>query len=64
MISSIVLGGSNSDLLAKKIARKANASYSKVITRNFPDGETYVRINAPLKGKRVIYVQSMHPKPN
>lgn len=62
-MNTIVLGGSNSASLAKKIAKKNKYSYAQLISRNFPDGESYVRL-PPVKGMRVVLVQSMHPKPN
>ncbi len=63
-MKTIVIGGSNSAQLAKRIAKKLKSKYTQLVSRNFPDGESYIRILKPVKGKRVILVQSMHPKPN
>ncbi len=59
----IVYGLSNSQSLARKISRKANASVGRVITKSFPDGELYLRFLEKPIGK-VVLVQSMHPNPN
>lgn len=61
---SVVIAGPNCDALARKVSRKMGASFSRLVTKNFPDGELYVRIKADVKGKRVVIVSSMHPSPN
>jgi len=60
----IVLGGSASLYLAEKISRLLGAEFSPLVVRNFPDGETYVRIPVDVDGKRVALVQSMYRRPN
>lgn len=64
MAKKIVFGGSNSQDLARKIARKLKAPYASLIIKHFPDGETNLRLPANVKNKEVILVESMHPNPN
>jgi len=63
-MKTVVFGGSNSGDLARKVARKMGASYSALKTKQFPDGETYVRVPLLVKGKRVVLIQSMYPDAN
>ncbi len=63
-MKKIIIGLSNSCLLAKKIAKKNRAEYSCLFVSNFPDGELYVRFLADLKNKLVVLVQSLHPNPD
>jgi len=64
MAKKIVFGGTNSQDLARKIARKIKAPYASLIVKHFPDGETNLRLPKDVKGKEVILVESMHPNPN
>lgn len=64
MSNTVVLGGTNSKELAKKVARKINAEYGKLHTDKFPDGETYLKLPFPVQGKKAIIVEGMHPNPN
>ncbi|MBD3361905.1 ribose-phosphate diphosphokinase [Candidatus Woesearchaeota archaeon] len=64
MTKTIVLGGSNSHSLARKIANKLKAKYGVLITDRFPDGELYLRLPFSVKGKKVILIESMHPNPD
>jgi len=60
----LVIGGSNSRNLAKKIARKLKVQYSELIVKKFPDGDSYVRFDTHLRNRVVIIVNNMHPTPN
>ncbi|NOZ80797.1 MAG: ribose-phosphate diphosphokinase [DPANN group archaeon] len=57
----LVVGGSSSHELAKKIAKHRKVPYSSLKVGHFPDGETFVRFMKPVKGKNVVLVQSMVP---
>ena len=63
-MSRIIIGCSNSQNLAKKIARELKTQYSALTTKHFPDGELNIRFTAELANKDIIIVQSMHQKPN
>lgn len=60
----IVVGLSNSQDLARKVARKLKVKYSSLKSKKFPDGETYVRYMTKVKNKKIILVNSFHPNPN
>lgn len=59
-----ILALSNAKALAEKIAQKQNLEFVKYETRKFPDGETYFRIDTPLKNSEVVLVQSGFPEPD
>lgn len=48
------------EILASQLAKSMDAEIGEVTIRQFPDGETYVRILSDLKGKRVIMICTMH----
>ncbi|MGB9636036.1 MAG: ribose-phosphate diphosphokinase [Thermoplasmata archaeon] len=54
----IIVPGSASPLLAKKIAEEGNWELGEVERKRFPDGELYVRIVSEIEGKDVVIVQS------
>ncbi|MFH1587490.1 MAG: ribose-phosphate diphosphokinase [Candidatus Diapherotrites archaeon] len=60
----MIIGLRNSIDLAKKMAKKKKIAFSLLETRNFPDGESYLRFATPVKGNTVYLVQSLHPDPN
>lgn len=64
MAKKIVFGGTNSQDLAKRVARRLKAPYAALIVKHFPDGETYLRLPKDVKGKEVILIESMHPDPD
>jgi len=64
MAKKIVFGGTNSQDLAKRVARKIKAPYAALIVKHFPDKETYLRLPKEVKGKEVILIGSMHPNPD
>lgn len=57
----LIVGGSSSQDLAKKIARHLKKPYSSLKVGHFPDGETFVRFMKPVKGKHVVFVDTMVP---
>lgn len=63
-MQTIIISGTNSRELAKKIARHLNAQYSELFVEKFPDGELHIRYLTDVKNKKVVLVHSMHPQPN
>ncbi|MBN1644948.1 ribose-phosphate diphosphokinase [Candidatus Woesearchaeota archaeon] len=63
-MKTIVLGGTNSKELARKLARKSKAKYGHLIVDHFPDGERYIRLPFDVKDKKIILVESMFPNPD
>ncbi|HUT27890.1 MAG TPA: ribose-phosphate diphosphokinase [Methanomassiliicoccales archaeon] len=57
----IVIGGSASTNLAKDLASNLNAEYVQAITKTFPDGETYARIDRDALSGEVVIVQNSYP---
>lgn len=45
--------------MASRLAPLLDAEHGEVETRRFPDGETYVRIASPVKGRRIVLVTSL-----
>lgn len=64
MAKKVVFAGVNSQDLAKKVAKRLKVPYADLIVKHFPDGETYLRLPADVKGKEVILIDSMHPNPD
>jgi len=52
----IVFALSGNEALAKNIAKAINADLGKVVIRNFPDGETYVRVLSEVRKRKTIIV--------
>ena len=63
-MQTIIVGGSNSIELAKKIAKHLKTEYSGLFAEHFPDGETHLQFKTNVQNKKIIFVQTMHPKPN
>jgi len=57
----IVIGGSASSNLAKDLAQQLNAEYVQAVTKTFPDGETYARIEREALSGEVVIVQNSYP---
>ncbi len=57
----IVTTLNNSEKLAKKIASKIGAKYSKTFVQRFPDGEIYLRFKTEVKNEKIIIVESFQP---
>lgn len=64
MGNPLVLGGSNSRHIAFDLSNELKADYYPVEVKRFPDDELYVRLPADVKGREVIYVNSLQPDPN
>ena len=62
-----VVGGSASLPLARALARELSVPLVDVSFERhpggFPDGERYVRLQAPVAGEHVVLVQTTHPDP-
>jgi len=58
----IVTTCGNSIPIAKALAKKLKAKYSPLSISSFPDGDIYLKYNTPVKGKKVIIVQSFQPR--
>lgn len=54
----------NSQGIAKAVAKSLRASYSPVHISDFPDGDLYLKFDAPVKGKIVVIVHSFQPHSN
>ena len=60
----IITSCGNSTNLAKTIAKKLKCKFSPLTIGAFPDGDLFLRFNTPLKGKKVVIVQSFQPHPD
>ena len=49
----IIIPGPNSQNLAKEVAKLTNSELARVESKQFPDGEIYVRVHSELKGNRI-----------
>lgn len=56
----VVIGGSSSEDLARKISKKLNAKFLKSELKIFPDGERKITIKGMIKAQKIIVVQSTH----
>lgn len=56
----IVIAGSASPILSKRVAKQLNCQMVEPEIKRFPDGEMYVRIGAELKGEHAVVVQSTY----
>lgn len=59
----IVLGGSASTDLARKVAKELGQEPGKIEIKRFPDGDKYVRVIDDVKNQDVVVVQSLYHKP-
>jgi ribose-phosphate pyrophosphokinase len=57
----IIVSGSASQYLSKRLSEETGASLANVETRRFPDFEAYVRILDDLAGEDVVLVQTSYP---
>lgn len=60
----IIIGGSNSQKLARKIAKHVRQRYADLTVKKFPDGDTYVKFPVNVRNSILTIVNSMHPAPN
>lgn len=62
MEKSIIFSLPDNNQLASKLANKLNIELGYVVIREFPDGESYIRIDADVKNKIVILICTLsHP---
>ena len=59
-MKTIVFALPGNDDLAAKLSTRLEADKGELTIRQFPDGETYIRIHSEVKGKRVIMVCSLN----
>jgi len=64
MPSVIVLGGTSGFHIAYDLSRLLRCELGGVEVRRFPDGEVYVRVEADVGGRDVVYVNSLQPSPD
>ena len=60
----IIVGLSNSKVLAKKIAQKLNLDYENLEVRDSHEGEIHVKFKNNFKDNKVVLIQSLYPHPN
>jgi ribose-phosphate pyrophosphokinase len=63
-MKTIVIGGTNSQELAKSVARHLKAEYSELEKTNFPDGEMRLKFNTDITDKNVVIINGMIPNPD
>lgn len=56
----MIIGCSHGLHVAKSVAAKVKRPYAPLATKRFPDGELYVKLPKPVKGKDVVLVQSFY----
>ncbi len=56
----LVIGGTSSESLAKKISKKLNSKILKTELKVFPDRESKITIKGTAKAQKIIVVQSTH----
>src|SRR3989344_3492388 len=56
----LIIGCSHGLHLARKVAQILRQPYSELRTRIFPDGELYAKLQASVKGKDIVLVQSFY----
>ncbi len=59
-----IFSGSSHLELAKEISEESQFPLGKLISKTFPDGETFVQIQENVRGKTCFVVQSLGLKPN
>lgn len=57
----IVIPGPASEELGRKVAELLEAKVAPVVFKRFPDGESYIRLNADFKGEDVAIIQTTSP---
>jgi len=62
MKNGIIISLPDNSQLAKKLATQLNIEMGSIEVRNFPDGESYVRIDSDVRKKTVILICELdHP---
>lgn len=57
----LIVAGSSHVRLARDVARSAEWAFADVTREHFKDGDCYVRIVSPIRGRDVAILQSGHP---
>ena len=60
----IIIPGPASIKLGTRIATELGTQPFYVDHRLFPDGESYIRVDAPVEGEKVVIVQTTAPEPD
>lgn len=61
-MNTMIISLSNNNFLAHALAKKLNIEIGKVEIRDFPDGETYIRVDSDVKNKTILLICSLdHP---
>jgi ribose-phosphate pyrophosphokinase len=60
----MIIGGSSSENLARKVAEDMHLKAGGIEVRRFPDGEKYLRVIDNVKDKNVAVIQSIHHTPD
>jgi len=61
-MEKVVVGGTSSQELARRIGRELKLAFIGVEHKKFPDGESYVRLEKEVSKKEVILVQTLYPQ--
>jgi ribose-phosphate pyrophosphokinase len=59
-MNKIIFALPGNELLAETISNKLNFEKGELIIRNFPDGESYIRVITDVSGKEVILISTLH----
>lgn len=59
-MSLLFIPFNNQNPMTSLLAQKLSGEIGEVTLRNFPDGETYVRVTTPCSGREVVVVSSLH----
>ncbi|RLE65353.1 MAG: ribose-phosphate diphosphokinase [Thermoprotei archaeon] len=57
----IVIAGPASNGIGFRLSKILKAEYTRAVTKFFPDGETYVKIEGEIEGRDAVIVQSLYP---
>src|SRR5207245_10685192 len=60
----LILGGSASQPIAEKVAKKLSQEAGQFEVKRFPDGEKYLRIHDNVKDQAVLAITSLYPTPD
>lgn len=63
-MKAVIVGGTNSRLLAKRVATLTRSPYSELDVSRFPDGEIRLRYRDDVAGRHVVIINSLMPQPN
>lgn len=57
----IILASDNSKVLSKEIARLKNFKLVSYFSKNFPDGEIYIRLNENIEDNKILILTTLYP---